>query len=123
MNTSCPAGTPGGSTLLRVAKGAGLGTSLKCCWITLWSLAPTGTFADPAQGIARIVRMEGNKMCELCKGTGWYGDNGPGIKGNREYIPCECRAKKPAQCPRCGRYLDDGKCWDCIGDGGYHGGE
>jgi len=36
--------------------------------------------------------MEVNKMCELCKNTGWYGDNGPGIKGNREYIPCECRS-------------------------------
>jgi len=31
-------------------------------------------------------------MCEICKGTGWYGDNGPGIKGNREYLPCECRS-------------------------------
>ena len=28
--------------------------------------------------------------CELCNGTGWYGDNGPGIKGNREYVQCEC---------------------------------
>jgi hypothetical protein len=27
--------------------------------------------------------------CELCRGTGWYGDNGPGRKGNREYQPCE----------------------------------
>lgn len=30
--------------------------------------------------------------CELCHDTGWYGDNGPGIKGNREYIRCECKA-------------------------------
>ena len=37
-------------------------------------------------------------MCEQCKDTGWYGDNGPGIKGNREYIPCECRSK-PAKRP------------------------
>ena len=29
--------------------------------------------------------------CEMCNGTGWYGDNGPGIKGNREYHECECR--------------------------------
>ena len=28
--------------------------------------------------------------CELCQDTGWYGDNGPGIKGNREYVRCEC---------------------------------
>jgi len=30
-----------------------------------------------------------DKNCELCAGSGWYGDNGPGIKGNREYVPCE----------------------------------
>lgn len=30
-----------------------------------------------------------DKNCELCKGSGWYGDNGPGIRGNREYVPCE----------------------------------
>ncbi len=35
-----------------------------------------------------------NKNCELCNGTGWYGDNGPGIRGNREYVPCEhCNPK------------------------------
>jgi len=28
--------------------------------------------------------------CEQCHDTGWYGDNGPGIKGNWEYNPCEC---------------------------------
>jgi len=32
--------------------------------------------------------------CELCNDTGYYGDNGPGIKGNREYIRCECRGKE-----------------------------
>lgn len=31
--------------------------------------------------------------CDLCHDTGWYGDNGPGIKGNRESYPCECRSK------------------------------
>lgn len=30
------------------------------------------------------------RTCEDCKGTGWYGDNGPGIKGNEEYNKCEC---------------------------------
>ena len=30
-----------------------------------------------------------NKNCELCNGSGWYGDNGPGRRGNREYVPCE----------------------------------
>ena len=35
-----------------------------------------------------------NKDCELCNGSGWYGDNGPGIRGNREYVPCEyCNPK------------------------------
>ncbi len=30
------------------------------------------------------------EFCELCHDTGYYGDNQPGIKGNREYHPCEC---------------------------------
>jgi hypothetical protein len=30
------------------------------------------------------------KKCEFCNGSGWYGDNGPGIRGNREYVPCGC---------------------------------
>ena len=28
--------------------------------------------------------------CEECRDTGYYGDNGPGIKGNTEYSECEC---------------------------------
>lgn len=32
--------------------------------------------------------------CELCNDTGYYGDNGPGIKGNNEWNHCECRDKK-----------------------------
>jgi len=32
--------------------------------------------------------------CELCNDTGYYGDNGPGIKGNVEYAICECREPK-----------------------------
>lgn len=31
--------------------------------------------------------------CELCNDTGWYGDNGAGIKGNSEIIQCECGVK------------------------------
>lgn len=27
--------------------------------------------------------------CKSCNDTGWYGDNGPGIKGNSEYMPCD----------------------------------
>jgi len=35
--------------------------------------------------------------CDQCHDTGWYGDNGPGIKGNREYCPCECRLGRPGK--------------------------
>lgn len=28
--------------------------------------------------------------CELCNDTGFYGDNGPGIRGNEEWQYCEC---------------------------------
>ncbi len=35
-----------------------------------------------------------DKNCDLCEGTGFYGDNGPGIRGNLEYVPCEkCNPK------------------------------
>jgi hypothetical protein len=30
------------------------------------------------------------RPCEDCEGTGWYGDNGPGIIGNSEFVRCEC---------------------------------
>jgi len=34
--------------------------------------------------------------CPTCKGTGFYGDNRPGIKGNREYVACDiCHNQKP----------------------------
>jgi len=40
--------------------------------------------------------------CETCHDIGWYGDNGPGIKGNREYQRCECMAEtKYKFCPTC----------------------
>jgi hypothetical protein len=35
--------------------------------------------------------------CEYCRGTGWYGDHGPGIKGNSEYMPCDMCGKPPAE--------------------------
>uniref|UniRef100_A0A6H1ZG17 Uncharacterized protein n=1 Tax=viral metagenome TaxID=1070528 RepID=A0A6H1ZG17_9ZZZZ len=31
--------------------------------------------------------------CELCNDTGWYGDNGPGTRGNREFVLCECKSR------------------------------
>lgn len=30
------------------------------------------------------------ERCEDCAGTGWYGDNGPGILGNSEIARCGC---------------------------------
>jgi DnaJ-class molecular chaperone len=40
--------------------------------------------------------------CEDCRDTGWYGDLGPGIRGNREYQRCECMAPtKMKICPTC----------------------
>ena len=30
------------------------------------------------------------KYCDLCHDTGYYGDNGPGRNGNKEYVLCEC---------------------------------
>jgi hypothetical protein len=36
--------------------------------------------------------------CEVCDGTGFYGDNGPGVRGNREYQPCDqCRGGRNAR--------------------------
>ena len=33
-----------------------------------------------------------DKICKLCNDTGYYGDNGPGQKGNNEWVHCECRS-------------------------------
>ena len=44
-----------------------------------------------------------DKNCEMCRGTGWYGDNRPGIKGNIEFGPCECVSDDPEEnCMECG---------------------
>ena len=32
--------------------------------------------------------------CEECLDTGWVGDNGPGRRGNNEYMPCDCAKGK-----------------------------
>lgn len=37
------------------------------------------------------------KPCKDCNDTGFYGDNGPGIKGNSEYVPCDCDPTKRAR--------------------------
>jgi hypothetical protein len=36
------------------------------------------------------VRRDVGQPCEDCNGTGWYGDNGPGIVGNSEFVRCDC---------------------------------
>ena len=42
-------------------------------------------------------------LCEWCHDTGWYGDNGPGIEGNTEYLPCDCGAVRiPEDTCTCG---------------------
>ena len=33
--------------------------------------------------------------CEKCHDSGFYGDNGPGRKGNTEYTRCECQEDMP----------------------------
>jgi hypothetical protein len=30
------------------------------------------------------------ETCDDCAGTGWYGDNGPGVVGNSEFVRCDC---------------------------------
>lgn len=32
-------------------------------------------------------------QCEECQDTGYFGDMGPGIRGNNEYTECDCRRK------------------------------
>ena len=38
----------------------------------------------------RTMSEDPNDFCEDCHDTGYAGDNGPGIRENREYVPCEC---------------------------------
>lgn len=52
-------------------------------------LAPT-TGSDRRYVSFRTMSEDPNDFCEECHDTGYVGDNGPGIRGNREYAPCEC---------------------------------
>jgi len=39
------------------------------------------------------------QQCEECRGTGWYGDNGPGVIGNREFHRCDsCEGAGVTKC-------------------------
>ena len=65
--------------------------------------------------------------CLDCDGTGITGDNGPGIKGNKEVVPCDCeagdfwrmhspildfmiRCSNAGICPDCGENEHKGEC-------------
>jgi len=37
-----------------------------------------------------MVRRDVGQPCKDCDGTRWYGDNGPGIVGNSEFVRCDC---------------------------------
>ena len=37
-------------------------------------------------------------QCPTCNGTGWYGDNGPGIIGNAEFVRCDCGTGEKCTC-------------------------
>lgn len=37
---------------------------------------------------------EKQAVCEQCLGTGYYGDHCAGIKGNSEYVVCECQGRQ-----------------------------
>ena len=64
--------------------------------------------------LAREEKMKQYK-CELCYDTGWYGDNGPGIKGNKEYQRCECMTEtKTTICPICKGRERNGKKWGQV---------
>jgi len=64
----------------------------KLGWIEATDIAASGN-----------VEVKNAEPCESCNDTGWCGDNGPGIRGNREYYPCEdCTAVERAQRTRMG---------------------
>jgi protein gp37 len=48
---------------------------------------------EPMLGPVRLQLLS-RPWCDDCHGTGWYGDNGPGIKGNREYVHCDCHDRR-----------------------------
>jgi hypothetical protein len=61
----------------------------------------------PMTTIESLRGMMNKFKCELCNDTGYYGDNGPGIRGNREYMPCECRESlNPSEVTRRLRKID-----------------
>ena len=56
---------------------------------------------DNYKNMALGIKMNKYK-CDVCKDTGYYGDNGAGIKGNSEYHRCDyCQCSKPIVMPKC----------------------
>jgi protein gp37 len=49
-----------------------------------------------------IPQLVSSPWCDDCRGTGYYGDRGPGIGGNVEYIACDCRRKRKINAVICG---------------------
>lgn len=37
-----------------------------------------------------MLPIDADKDCPTCRGTGYYGANGPGRSGNGEYYDCPC---------------------------------
>jgi len=51
--------------------------------------------------------MSDTLECEYCNGTGYYGDNGPGITGNTEFMECDyCHPSQPKKLPYTARRLE-----------------
>ena len=51
--------------------------------------------------------------CETCLGTGYYGDNGPGRKGNKEFQRCECGGQVPSVDKECITHHSEQKVTEC----------
>jgi len=51
-------------------------------------------------------QREVEPVCETCHGTGFYGDNGPGILGNTEYDACGCGNEIPRELRLHGRLAE-----------------
>lgn len=65
--------------------------SAEAGWQGFKSRAPAPPLTDtPVEGEKLVPWTQPKPDCELCKGSGFYGDRGPGRKGNAEYIRCDC---------------------------------
>ena len=58
-------------------------------WMPTFLQIPFGLKGLSLAPLLGPVKMLDYLRCEACRGTGWYGDNGPGQRGNREYVECD----------------------------------